>query len=140
MCKRNLFFYKTPFKVKQFSNCPKVNDYNFQNTNLAYLDIASSHILLHDNQSNVTVTAHKPLTVTYPNGSTASSTSSGNLQVGPTTVPVSILDKPNLTHQLLGIAPFTNVGCEAHFTQTSALITKNGQHVLHGHKALTDNL
>ena len=140
--KPNIFRIAPNFKVTAERN-PKITataNASTQNTNLAYLDTASSHILLHDNQPNVTVTTHKPLTVTYPNVSTASSTSSGHLQAGPIAVPVSILDKPNLTHQLLGIAPFTNVGCEAHFTQTSALITKNGQHVLHGTKAPTDNL
>ena len=50
------------------------------------------------------------------------------------------MDPSDLTHQLLGVAPFTKVGCEAHFTNTSASITKDGLTVLTGSKSPNDTL
>ena len=67
---------------------------------------------------------HRPLAVTFANGTTTTSISSGTLPACPVTAPVSIMTPSSLTHQLLGVAPFTNIGCEAHFDMTSAHITK----------------
>ena len=108
--------------------------------NLAYIDTAASHVLLHNKQKQVQSTKHRPLAVKFANGTQASSIGSGILPAGPVTVPVSILDPTNLTHQLLGVAPFTNVGCTAYFDNTTALITKNGHTVLTGFKQPHDTL
>ena len=80
-------------------------------------------------------TLHKPLAVRFANVTTTSSIASGTLIAGPVVVSVSILKKKDLTHQLLGLAPFTQAGCEAHLTNTTAIITKDGQPILAATKA-----
>lgn len=53
---------------------------------------------------------------------------------------MSILKKSDLVTPLIGLAPFTQAGCEAHLTNTSATITKNGTQVLSARKDPTDTL
>ena len=90
----------------------------------AYLDTASSHVLLHSQQQYITTTPHHKLAVKFANGTHANSIGSGTISPGPVTIPVSILKKSDLVTQLLGVAPFTQAGCETHLTNTSATITK----------------
>ena len=103
---------------------------------VALIDSGSSHILLHDDPipANVTRGPHLPLTVAYNNGTQVSSVGSGTMPIGPLILPVSLFEPASLHEQLLGIGPFTNLGCEAHLTNTSAEISKDGVAILNGSK------
>ena len=90
-------------------------------TDIANLDTASSHILLLPTHKCVTDTPHKKLSVKFANGTHAESIGSGTIAHGPVTIPVSIMRKNDLVTQLLGIAPFTQAGCEAHLTKDGAV-------------------
>ena len=46
----------------------------------------------------------------------------------------------DLVTQLVGVAPFTQAGYEAHLSNTSASITKNGVTVFTAHKSPTESL
>ena len=82
----------------------------------------------------------KKLSVKFANGTHAESIGSGTIAPGPVTIPVSIMRKTDLVTQLLGVAPFTQVGCEVHLTKTSATITKDGALVLSASKTPTEQL
>ena len=104
------------------------------------LDTASSHILLHPTQQYVTGAPHTKVAAKFTNGTHTQSIGSHTTNPGPVTISESIMRKTDLDTRLLGVAPFTQAGCEAHLTNTSANITKNGTHVLSTSKAPSDML
>ena len=129
--------FQTAPQIKATANSSQKID---MPTDIAYLDTASSHILLHPAQRYVTDTPHKKLSVKFANGTHAESIGSGTIAPGPVTIPVSIMRKSNLVTQLLGVAPFTQAGCEAHLTNTATTITNDGAFVLSASKSPAEQL
>ena len=87
-------------------------------------------------------TTSRPLHVGLPNGTTITSIGSGQLTLPNLHQPISahIFPDKSLSTSLLSISDLCSAGCEAHFTATSATITKDGHKVLHSTKHPTDKL
>jgi hypothetical protein len=104
---------------------------------VAVSDSACTHVLLH--ASSLVYPAvtedpiHHPLTVSYPDGNTCSSTSSGHLTSNSTRVPVSFMPESCLSQQLVGLEPFTRSGHTATYDNARAtIVSPTGQSVLTG--------
>ena len=100
------------------------------------IDQGSTHVLLHDNNTYAAVspTAHRPLTVMFPNGATTTSTGTATLTANDVTVSAHLFPPTALREELLGIAPFTAQGCTAYFDDHAMTISRNGRIVLAGVK------
>ena len=65
---------------------------------------------------------------------------SGTIRPGSVTIPVAIMHPSDLVTQLVGIAPFTQAGCEAILSNTSASVTKDSITVLSTHEPPSEAL
>ena len=133
-----------PFKaapnIQATANNTQQHNTQHLSTDVAYLDTASSHVLLHPDRQYVAPAPHRKLSVRFANGTHAYFIGSGTITPGPVTIPVSIMKPTDLVTQLVGVAPFTQAGCEAHLSNTSASITKDGVTALTAHKFPAESL
>ena len=96
------------------------------------MDSASTHTLLHPASlqlPTVVKTTHHPLSVRYADGvSSCDSIGSAILTTNGVSTPASIMPTSCLQHQLIGLAPFANIGATGTFTNTTGTIhdTTNG--------------